>query len=51
MKGPTFMLPEEIIEKHKAGTLNERQSIVALARYVLELENRIQELLHEVRND
>jgi len=46
-RGPTFMLPEEIIERHKDGTLSERQAVVSLARLVLELQDQVRQLKWE----
>ena len=42
--GPTFISPEKIIEDHKAGTINERQAIVALAREVIALREWLREI-------
>lgn len=42
--GPTFISPEEVIEQHKAGTINERQAIVALAREVIALREWLREI-------
>lgn len=41
------MSPEEVIQKHKDGTLNERQGIVALAREVIALREWMRELEKE----
>lgn len=43
--GPTFISPEEIIEQHKAGTISERQAIVALARQVIELRDLLRDVM------
>ena len=42
------MSPEEIIQKHKDGTLDTRQGIVALSREVISLRDWLREL-DEVR--
>ena len=47
--GPTFMSPETVIEKHKDGTLDPRQGIVALAREVIALRAQIDALLLNVQ--
>ena len=37
--------PEEVIEQHKAGTINERQAIVSLARQVIELRDLLRDVM------
>ena len=47
--GPTFISPEEVIAQHKAGTLDPRQGIVALAREVIALREWLREIEKEAR--
>jgi hypothetical protein len=42
--GPTFIDPQTIIDQHKAGTLDVRQAVVALARECLTLREYIRQL-------
>jgi len=48
MQGPTFITPETVIQKHKDGTLDPRQGIVALAREVISLREQLIALRREV---